>query len=262
MSEELYFYKLDNDKRPDLLRAITVDDTYKEYVKDDEDVDFSVMQEKLGHRLEDLTEDEFFSIWIWVRRQIDKSDPNVNYRDYTRMHRERLHPYGMDWFFEIDSTTPTRKFNILLIEYECFNDILLPKTCDAATLMEFAYFGLCHSSILMNFLNEHFYQDGIDQEVTDTIAHCKRRNELQYEHAMELFNENIYKYERLIELMPPLRAFRQKTINQSVTIPHELLEVYRLEDEAVDLAFLDGRFKMLIEGLGSYNGMVTRLHSW
>jgi hypothetical protein len=273
MGEEVYFFKLDKQKaREELTKKITAagDFSYHNYLREEYGGNHNQMvYDEICYRIhqdiELLSEDELFSLFFWFEDNNYRKNKDLGWKEQAQIVYDEMLACGMDFFYEIPSKTPVRNFHSVMVDFGFIADQDFGYKAEARQYMDFLDYLLCYTGELKLLLNKYYYKDyeEYSEEIRVIMNYIKANAKHDYhKHALAEFEQEEAYHLETLSLTPKLSQFRKERMNESYTLPEELVETYHRESELLNKAHVWDIGFMLKEKLEGYEGSVFKLHSY
>ncbi|SHN41248.1 hypothetical protein [Chitinophaga sp. CF418] len=276
MSEQLYFFKFNKEiARTKLFILISKEDdsfSYKQYLlenqdKFEENLRYDNIISKIGENIELLSTEQLWSLFHWFSERTEKLYPNIEYFSSDGKTHEEMRNYGLDLFYEFDTTSQVRYFYDLLRDYDGLTDEWLGSSCRPDELNRVLNYIICYTGELTIFLNKYYYNhresDDENLEIERLIYDINSKSNgyfhnlalSELEKSMEYNNETM-------QLVAKLREFRADSNDKSsYTIPMEEYEIEKRVSRLINIACLLHTATSMKEEIENYDGKIIKLHS-
>ncbi|WP_298508245.1 hypothetical protein [uncultured Kordia sp.] len=268
MAEELYFFKIDQQKvTQELIPLLQASGSFsfQNFIKNSDT--YTRILENMNADIKKNQMDDFFTIWDWFYKKARKKYPEIPEETLDAKVEMDMEACGFMYFNEIPSKTPVRKFHEILVDYEASIDKEIDFISTKNELEDFLNYLICYAGELCLFLNRHYYKnDELETEnveIKNAIRKINRND--NYFHKLALSNlkhETAY-YIETVEMSKKLTEFRKETMNQKiVTLSEELTEISRRESDLLNKAGILYYGIGLKKDIKNFEGLILRLHSY
>lgn len=276
MAEELYYIKLNADKaRTELVRDFSSNSkfTYCDYLNKytEEKLIYEKVVNKIEDNIEQLSLNEFWSIFLWFYERVDFGSPDLDLNKRRELFVESMLECGLDLFHEFSFKTPVRSFHSILRDYESrmgSSDMhpLVDYKSKSEEFNNFLNYAICYSGKLKNYISKEFYHQEDDEEnllVQNEIDKIILNGGIRFlDLALKQFTDKQEYYKEAATLIQPMIEFRKSNAHvSSYTLPAMFNDLLNTEDSIVDDANAFYYITELKEKMGNYSGTIVMLHS-
>lgn len=175
--------------------------------------------------------------------------------------------YGLDLFYDFNTTTQVRNFHELLGDYEYLTNQEIGYSCGSDELNGYLNYLISYTGELRIFLNKYYYKIGVscdeNLQIEQLISDINSKSNSYFHNlALSELEKSLEYNNETMQLVPPLIEFRRANQDKSYTLPMELVEIEKRENKIISVTDLLYIASCLKEEIKNYDGKIIRLHSY